>query len=64
MPFFQYKAVTPAGEVKEGVLEASNDAMAIARVRDMGFIPIHAAEAGMAKAALPQGGRSDRKSVV
>ena len=57
MPFFQYKAVTPAGEVKEGVLEASNDAMAIARVRDMGFIPIRAAEAGAAKGAAQQGRR-------
>src|SRR5881394_388442 len=51
MPFFQYKAVTPAGEVKEGVLEASSDAVAIARVRDMGFIPIRAQEAGVGKAA-------------
>jgi general secretion pathway protein F len=57
MPFFQYKAVTPAGEVKEGVLEASSDAMAIARVRDMGFIPIRAAEAGAAKGAVQQGRR-------
>jgi general secretion pathway protein F len=50
VPFFQYKAVTPAGEVKEGVLEASSDAVAIARVRDMGFIPIRALEAGTGKA--------------
>ena len=57
MPFFQYKAVTPAGEVKEGVLEASNDAMAIARVRDMGFIPIRAAEAGATRAATSEGRR-------
>jgi general secretion pathway protein F len=55
MPFFQYKAVTPAGEVKEGVLEASNDAMAIARVRDMGFIPIRAAEAGATRSTAPEG---------
>jgi len=48
--FFQYKAVTPAGEVKEGVLEASSDAAAIARVRDMGFIPIRAQEAAVARA--------------
>ena len=57
MPFFQYKAVTPAGEVKEGVLEASNDAMAIARVRDMGFIPIRAAEAGATRGAAAEGRR-------
>lgn len=55
MPFFQYKAVTPAGEVKEGVLEASNDSTAIARVRDMGFIPIRAVEAGTARAGTGEG---------
>ncbi len=57
MPFFQYKAVTPAGEIKEGVLEASNDSMAIARVRDMGFIPIRAEAAGAAVAAGTEGRR-------
>jgi general secretion pathway protein F len=57
VPFFQYKAVTPAGEVKEGVLEASNDSIAIARVRDMGFIPIRAVEAGTARVAGAEGRR-------
>jgi general secretion pathway protein F len=66
MPFFQYKAVTPAGEVKEGVLEASNDSIAIARVRDMGFIPIRAVEAGTARAAPAQRRRAlfERKGVT
>jgi general secretion pathway protein F len=50
MPFFQYKAVTPSGEVQEGVLEASSTATAVARLQEMGFIPIRAEEAG-AKAA-------------
>jgi general secretion pathway protein F len=57
VPFFQYKAVTPAGEVKEGVLEASSDSAAIARVRDMGFIPIRAIEAGAARAGTAEGRR-------
>ncbi|HEY4997778.1 MAG TPA: type II secretion system F family protein, partial [Usitatibacter sp.] len=51
MPFFQYKAVTPSGEVQEGVLEASSTASAVARLQEMGFIPIRAEEAGAAKAA-------------
>ncbi len=51
MPFFQYKAVTPSGEVQEGVLEASSTAMAVARLQEMGFIPIRAEETGVAKAA-------------
>jgi len=51
LPFFQYKAVTPSGEVQEGVLEASSTASAVARLQEMGLIPIRAEEAGAAKAA-------------
>ena len=51
MPFFQYKAVTPGGEVQEGVLEASTTQGAVARLQQMGLIPIRAEEAGVAKAA-------------
>ena len=51
MAFYQYKAVTPAGEVQEGVLEASSTAAAVARVQAMGMIPIRAEEAGVTKAA-------------
>jgi general secretion pathway protein F len=51
VPFFQYKAVTPAGEVQEGVLEAVSNKAAVARLQEMGFIPIRAEEAGGAKAA-------------
>jgi general secretion pathway protein F len=50
LPFFQYKAVTPAGEVQEGVLEASTSQNAVARLQQMGLIPIRAQEAGVAKA--------------
>ncbi len=53
MAFYQYKAVNPAGEVQEGVLEASSTAAAVARIQAMGFIPIRAEEAGVAKAAAP-----------
>lgn len=58
MPFYQYKAVTPAGEVQEGVLEASSTPAAVARLQSMGMIPIRAEEAGAAKAAVPAGARS------
>jgi general secretion pathway protein F len=51
MPFFQYKAVAPSGEVQEGVLEASSTNTAVARLQEMGLIPIRAEEAGGAKAA-------------
>ncbi|HEX6635766.1 MAG TPA: type II secretion system F family protein [Usitatibacter sp.] len=52
MPFYQYKAVNTAGEVQEGVLEASSSTAAVARIQAMGFIPIRAEEAGAAKAAV------------
>lgn len=44
MPMFQYKAVSPAGEVKEGVLEGATHAGAIAHLQSLGLIPIRAAE--------------------
>jgi general secretion pathway protein F len=57
LPFFQYKAVTPGGEVQEGVLEASSTPAAITRLQEMGLIPIRAQEAGAAKAATPAAAR-------
>jgi general secretion pathway protein F len=49
LPFFQYKAVTPGGEVQEGVLEAASAQGAVARLQQMGLIPIRAQEAGAAR---------------
>ena len=49
MPVFQYKAVTPAGEVLEGAMDAASRAGVIERLRDMGYTPIRAAEAGVAE---------------
>jgi general secretion pathway protein F len=51
LAFFQYKAVSPGGEVQEGVLEASSTPAAIARLQEMGLIPIRAVEAGIATAS-------------
>lgn len=45
MPFFKYKAVSSAGEVQEGLLEAASSSAAVARVQAMGLIPIRAEEA-------------------
>ena len=44
MPMFQYKAVSPAGEVKEGVLEGATHSGVIAHLQSLGLIPIRAAE--------------------
>ena len=64
MPFFQYKAVTPAGEVQEGVLEASSTPAAVARLQEMGFIPIRAVEGGIAKTAAPSGAPLFRRNTI
>lgn len=45
MPLFQYKAVTPVGEVLEGVMDAPTHRGVIERLRDMGYTPIRAFEA-------------------
>jgi general secretion pathway protein F len=51
MPMFQYKAVSPAGEVKEGVLEGATHGNVIAHLQSLGLIPIRAAEVGAADGA-------------
>ena len=66
MPFFQYKAVTPSGEVQEGVLEASSTPAAVSRLQSMGLIPIRAEEAGAAKTgvAQPRASLFSRKAIT
>ncbi len=49
MPVFQYKAVTPAGEVLEGAMDAASQKGVIERLRDMGYTPLRAVEAGGAE---------------
>ncbi len=44
MPLFQYKAVSPAGEMQEGVLDAASHDGVIAHLKTLGLIPIRAAE--------------------
>ncbi len=58
MPFFKYKAVSSAGEVQEGVLEAASTSAAVARVQSMGLIPIRAEEAGAVGGAPAAGARA------
>ena len=51
MPLFQYKAVTPSGEVLEGAMDATTQKGVIERLRDMGYTPIRAVEAGAGESA-------------
>ncbi len=50
MPVFQYKAVTPAGEVLEGAMDGADRRAIVERLRDMGYTPLRAVEAGGAEA--------------
>lgn len=51
MPLYQYKAVTPAGEVLEGAMDAPSQKGVVERLRDMGYMPLRAVLAGSAEAA-------------
>jgi general secretion pathway protein F len=46
MALFQYKAVTAAGEVMEGMLDAGSQAEAVASLQSQGYIPIRTEAAG------------------
>jgi general secretion pathway protein F len=51
MPLFSYRAVTPAGDVSSGELEAANEAEIVDRLRDQGLLPMQIAQALGAPAA-------------
>ncbi len=50
MPMFQYKAVSSAGEMQEGVMEGATHAGVIAHLQSTGLIPIRATEVSLAGA--------------
>jgi general secretion pathway protein F len=55
VPLFQYKAVSAAGEVNEGVMDAASQGAVIERLQGMNLIPIRAAElAGNSGATVGQ----------
>ncbi len=65
MPMYQYKAVSPSGEIKEGVVEGATQAGVIAHLQSTGLIPIRAAEVlagGIATAPGTSDGGTPRKA--
>jgi general secretion pathway protein F len=52
MPVFQYKAVTPTGEVLEGAMDSATQKGVVERLRDMGYTPLRAVEAGTVETAV------------
>jgi general secretion pathway protein F len=61
MPLYAYRAVSPAGEIATGELDAANEAEIVDRLRDQGMMPMRIAPAnGAASTAagrVPRAGR-------
>ena len=43
MPLYRYRAVSPAGEVSSGELDAANESEIVDRLRDQGLMPMQIA---------------------
>jgi general secretion pathway protein F len=59
MPLYRYKAVTSAGELATGELDAANEAAMVERLRDQGLMPMHIGVAS--GAAVPRGAKPRRR---
>ena len=45
MPLYSYRAVSTAGDVSSGELEAANESEIVDRLRDQGLLPMQIAQA-------------------
>ena len=59
MPRYSYRAVTPAGEVSSGELEAANESEIVERLRDQGLMPMQIAQ-GIGAAAASRAAKRTR----
>jgi general secretion pathway protein F len=62
MPLYAYRAVSAAGEVSNGELDAANESEIVDRLRDQGMMPVRIAPASGAGATPAAGGRPSRTS--
>jgi general secretion pathway protein F len=62
MPLYSYRAVTPAGDVSSGELEAANESEIVDRLRDQGLLPMQIAQALGAAAAGERAPKQARAS--
>jgi len=60
MTLFHYKALTPAGEVSEGDIEAASEVAAVAQLRERGHLPISFVESTKSGVATGEGGGFSR----
>ena len=63
MPVYSYRAVTPAGDVSSGQLEAANESEIVDRLRDQGLLPMQIAQSIGAAAAGERAARPARASL-
>jgi general secretion pathway protein F len=61
MPLYAYRAVSPAGEVSTGELDAANESEIVDRLRDQGMMPMRIAPAAGTSAVAA--GRAPRRSI-
>src|SRR5712692_7680988 len=55
MPQFHYQATTPQGKIVEGVMEAGEEKVVVARLHDQGYLPLRVALPGQAKSGSSLG---------
>ena len=63
MPLYSYRAVTPAGDVSSGELEAANESEIVDRLRDQGLMPRQIAQSIGGAAAGERAARPARASL-
>jgi general secretion pathway protein F len=63
MPVYSYRAVTAAGDVSSGELEAANESEIVDRLRDQGLLPMQIAQALGGTAAGERAARPPRQSL-
>jgi general secretion pathway protein F len=52
MPQFHYQATTPQGKIIEGVMEAGEERVVVARLHDQGYLPLRVALPGQVKQGI------------
>jgi general secretion pathway protein F len=64
MPLYRYKAVSTAGELSTGEIEAANEAEIVDRLRDQGLMPMQVmASSGAARATMAAPAKRERVSM-
>ncbi|MBP1620091.1 MAG: hypothetical protein H6Q02_858, partial [Acidobacteria bacterium] len=63
MPAFRYKAVSPAGEVSAGEIDAASEGEIVARLRDQGLMPTEVVPVSGGRGAAGRGPRTPRRSI-